>query len=92
MTHHASRKGFHPAPSLLPLLLLPLLSIACQGPDEGTPSAVAEVLATTSTAQTPARGTRGMVSSANALATDVGLEVLEAGGNAFDAAVAVRRR
>ena len=89
MTHHASRKGFHPAPSLLPLLLLPLLSIACQGPDEGTPSAVAEVLATTSTAQTPARGTRGMVSSANALATDVGLEVLEAGGNAFDAAVAV---
>src|SRR6516164_9732919 len=41
------------------------------------------------TASRPAVGKQGMISSAHPLATQVGLDILEAGGNAFDAAVAV---
>ncbi len=37
----------------------------------------------------PAQSTNAMVSTAHPIATEVGIEILEQGGNAFDAAIAI---
>lgn len=49
----------------------------------------AENLDTDNMADKAALGVKGMVSAAHPLATQAGLEILEEGGNAFDAAVAI---
>jgi len=48
-----------------------------------------DMLPTSNTKEVPAIGQKGMASSAHPLATQAGLDILAAGGNAFDAAVAI---
>ena len=72
---------------ILSLVLVALLAglVSCAG----EPGANAPAATPPEVPEGVASGQFGMVSSAHPIATRAGLEILEAGGNAFDAAIAV---
>jgi len=69
------------------LAVLILITTSCQNNLMTDPTDWS--VSVTNTASGPAVGRYGMVSSAQPLATEAGLEILAAGGTAFDAAIAV---
>jgi gamma-glutamyltranspeptidase / glutathione hydrolase len=79
MIHHLSRRSF--VLSLLATTALPSLAMAQAEPQQPIISDWPR--------RQPVFATGGMVASQEALATRIGVEVLEQGGNAIDAAVAV---
>ena len=70
-------------------VLISLAALGCAQEVVETPTQPVESTETTVARTDGPTGTGGMVASAHRRATEAGLEILELGGNAFDAAVAV---